>query len=72
MKVGIPPREIKNHEYRVAISQQASTNWSAEGTRSSSKRVQASAPRSVTRISRPRARRSSDLPIRSGRTQIYS
>ena len=56
MKVGIP-REVKNHEYRVAITPPACTSWSATGTRCSSRRTPASGRPSRTSSSwRPGAK----------------
>ena len=58
MKVGIP-REVKNHEYRVAITPAGVNEFTRTATRSSSRPAPASAPASPTRSSPPPARRSS-------------
>ena len=47
MKVGIP-REVKNHEYRVAITPAGVHELTRTGTTCSSRRTPASAPRSRT------------------------
>ncbi len=52
MKVGVP-REVKNHEYRVALTPVGAHELTSTGTRSSSRRTPGSARRSATPTSSP-------------------
>jgi CTP synthase len=57
VKVGIP-REVKNHEYRVAITPPGCTSWCAMGTRSTWRRRRATArpsPTTTTASPEPRS-----------------
>lgn len=71
MKVGIP-REIKNHEYRVAISPAGVHELVGRGHEVVIETGAGVGSSFSDEDFKAAARRSSDLPIRSGRTQIYS
>ena len=66
MRIGVP-REVKNHEYRVALTPAGAQELTRErAPRARRARRRASAARSATPTSRPRARASSAPPTRSG------